>query len=176
MRVSVLLLLLALRGALAAPGEPADALDVTGPMPSMVDKYVEGIARPFWEGRARRVADLRTPAAIEGRRRWARREFLRMIDGLPEKTPLDARITGRFERDGYRVENLIFESMPGMYVPANLYIPLGGRGHYPAVLGAAGHTAASKAEPNFQRVWISLARRGFVVIAFDPPEIGRAHV
>jgi dienelactone hydrolase len=51
-------------------------------------------------------------------------------------------------------------------------MPRAGRAPYPAVLGAAGHTDASKAEPNFQRVWISLAKRGFVVIAFDPPAQG----
>src|SRR3954469_1903923 len=35
---------------------------------------------------------------------------------LPPKTPLNARVTGRVERDAYSIENVIFESRPGFLV------------------------------------------------------------
>lgn len=73
-------------------------------------------------------------------------------------------------RDGCRIEKLIFESLPKFYVTANVYVPDSGPGTFPAVLGTAGHSDPRKAQSNYQRGWTSLARRGFVVLAFDPPE------
>ena len=54
-----------------------------------------------------------------------RRQLLDMLglDPLPPRTPLNARVTGGFERDGYRVENIVFESRPKLYVTGNLYLP-----------------------------------------------------
>jgi cephalosporin-C deacetylase-like acetyl esterase len=102
-----------------------------------------------------------------------RAKMLQEIGGLPvAKTPLNARVTGGFQREGYRVENVAFESLPGFVVTANLYIPTGGTGPFPAVLGTAGHSNAGKAEPTYQNAWITLARRGYVVLAYDPPGQG----
>jgi hypothetical protein len=61
------------------------------------------------------------------------------LDPLPAKTPLNARITGEFQRDDYRVERLVFESMPGLYVTGNLYLPRELKGRAPAVLYVCGH-------------------------------------
>ena len=36
------------------------------------------------------------------------------------------------------------------------------------MLGTAGHANEGKASPTYQNVWVSLARRGFVVLAYDP--------
>lgn len=96
-----------------------------------------------------------------------------LMGGLPnERTPLNARVTGGFSRQGYRVEHVVFESLPGFRVTANLYIPSEGSGPFPAVLGAAGHSDIGKANGTYQAVWISLARRGYVVLAYDPPGQG----
>ena len=61
------------------------------------------------------------------------KRFLYMLglDPMPPKTPLNARITGAFERDGYRVENIVFESMPRLYVTGNLYLPKNVTGRAP---------------------------------------------
>ena len=53
----------------------------------------------------------------------------------PERTPLNARITGIVERDTYRIENVIFDSRPGFPVTANLYIPKNAKLPAPAVVG-----------------------------------------
>jgi hypothetical protein len=42
---------------------------------------------------------------------------------LPEKTPLNATVTGTLERPTFKVEKLHFQSMPGLYVTGNLYLP-----------------------------------------------------
>ncbi len=99
--------------------------------------------------------------------------MLELIGGLPQfRTPLNARVTGVVERPGYRVEKLLFDSLPGFHVTANLYVPLGKPGPFPAVLGTAGHSQAGKAGATYQRAWISLVRRGYVVLAWDPPGQG----
>ncbi len=96
-----------------------------------------------------------------------------LMGGLPqEKTPLNARITGGFTREGYRVEHVLFESLPGFKVTANLYLPSSGSAPFPAVLGTAGHSDVGKAADTYQAAWISLARRGYVVLAYDPPGQG----
>jgi cephalosporin-C deacetylase-like acetyl esterase len=93
------------------------------------------------------------------------------IGGLPEKTPLNARVTGTLEREGYRVEKLVYESIPNFFVTANVYVPAA-TGPFPAVVGVAGHSDSGKAIATYQHVWISLAKRGFLVLAFDPPGQG----
>ena len=60
---------------------------------------------------------------------------------------------------------MIYESLPGFYVTANLYRP-NRPGRYPAVLLQAGHTQEGKAEP--QWLAANLALKGFVSLAFDP--------
>lgn len=112
-------------------------------------------------------------ADLAARQKYVKEKILASIGGLPAiRSPLNARVTKSFSRDGYRVENVIYESLPGFYVTANLYVPTTGQAPYPALLGVAGHSANGKASATYQHVWISLARRGFVVLAFDPPGQG----
>ncbi len=136
-----------------------------------VDQYLTGIAEGQWKARAARVAALSTPAQVAERQKYIRAKMLEEIGGFPAKTPLNPRITGTLERTGYRVEKLIYESRPHFYVTANLYVPEGA-GPFPAVLGTAGHSDSGKAYPLYQRTWIGLAKRGFVVLAYDPPAQG----
>ena len=53
------------------------------------------------------------------------------LDPLPPRTPLNARITGSFEGEGYRVEKIAFESQPRLYVTGNLYLPRAGARNRP---------------------------------------------
>lgn len=102
-----------------------------------------------------------------------RAKMERTIGGLPDvRADLNAHVTGSFERPGYRVEKLFFESLPGFRVTADLYIPTTGPGPFPAVLGVAGHSDNGKASATYQHMWITLARRGYVVLAYDPPGQG----
>ena len=58
---------------------------------------------------------------------------------LPERTPLNAVIHGRIEKDDYTVEKVSFESLPGHYVTGNLYLPKTIKGKIPAVVSPHGH-------------------------------------
>ena len=58
---------------------------------------------------------------------------------MPDPTPLNAVIHGRVTRDGYTVDRVYFESLPGHFVTGSLYRPAGRPGRLPAVLLPHGH-------------------------------------
>src|SRR3989449_2762156 len=96
-----------------------------------------------------------------------RQRLLQMIGGLPEvKTNLRPRVTGRIQMDGFTIEKLIFQSLPGVYVTALVYVPDDHSKKHPAVLVPAGH--ASDGKFHYQALSQRLAGRGYVVISWDP--------
>lgn len=58
---------------------------------------------------------------------------------MPTKTPLNAVIHGKIDRDDYTIEKVYFESAPGFYCTGNLYRPKNIKGKVPVVLSAHGH-------------------------------------
>ncbi|MCF3109878.1 acetylxylan esterase [Niabella sp. CC-SYL272] len=97
------------------------------------------------------------------------REKIRSCLGpWPQKTPLNARVTGIIKRKDYRIEKIIFESRPGFPVTGNLYIPVNRKGRMPAVLGTCGHGDAAKEYPSYQSFAQGLAKQGYVVFIYDP--------
>ena len=68
--------------------------------------------------------------------------------------------------DGFRIEKLAYESLPGFWVTANLYAPADGEGPFPAVLLAPGHEASGKQSQ--YSFGVNLARNGIVALAIDP--------
>jgi dienelactone hydrolase len=86
----------------------------------------------------------------------------------PEKTPLNARITGKVERENYTIEKIIFESRPNFLVTANLYLPKGRKHPFPGVLGTCGHSDNGKAAAAYQSFCQGLAKKGYVVLIYDP--------
>lgn len=96
-----------------------------------------------------------------------RKKFLRMIGGLPEtKTPLNARITGTLQGDGFRIEKLLYESLPKVHVSALVYVPENGEKEHPAVLVPCGHAPSGKI--HYQELCQRLVKRGYLVICWDP--------
>ncbi len=123
------------------------------------------------EARARRKAALdaiRSPEQVRERIEAVRRKVWELIGGPLEKSPLNPSTAGTLERRDYRIEKVIFESLPQVYVTAHLYIPKAGQPPFPAVLAPLGHTREGKAYRNYQVVYQTLARKGYVVLAFDP--------
>jgi len=130
--------------------------------------YLRALARRAYERRNRELAKLTTPQAVRARQEWARKTFWKLVGRMPERTPLNARATGAFERPGYRLEKLIYESRPNFHITANLYIPTAGQPPFPGVLFQMGHSLNGKAADLYQRCCQGLVRLGFLVLAFDP--------
>src|SRR6185436_16251802 len=72
------------------------------------------------------------------------------------------------EREGYRIEKIVFESQPRFFVTANLYLPTRGLPPYPAILYPLGHEPGGKSYPVWQQMLATLARNGYVALTWDP--------
>jgi hypothetical protein len=69
------------------------------------------------------IDKLQTKEEWKKRQADVRKKLLDIIGPFPDKTPLNVRVTGTIQKEGFRVEKLIYESMPGYYVTAALFIP-----------------------------------------------------
>lgn len=82
--------------------------------------------------------------------------------------PLNIKETGTIQMKGYTVKNLTFQTRPGIYATANLYVP-DGKGPFPAVINMLGHWTKGKIDPSGpQAVGHSLALNGYVCLTIDP--------
>lgn len=102
-----------------------------------------------------------------------RRQYMEMmgVDNLPpvnQRPPLNVTVTGVIERPKYRVEKLYYESLPNLFVPANLYIPNGLTSPAPTVLYVCGHAAQQKS--HYQGHPRRFAELGFVCLLIETLE------
>jgi len=132
------------------------------------DYYVEAVREARME-REKRLREIRTRKQAEKYRDYVM-SAIRKAFPLPEhKTPLNARVTGVLEKPGYRIEKVIFESRPGLFVTGNLYLPSVMKKKAPGVIAAIGHvTVEGKAYPLYQEFCLRLVKSGFVVLSYDP--------
>lgn len=131
-------------------------------------EFLSGLAREAYDRRNRAIAGLVSPRALAERQAWVRKTFWDLVGGAPERTPLNLRTLSSFERPGYRLEKIVYESQPELHIPANLYLPTTGKPPYPGVLFQMGHSLNGKAAEPYQKCCQGLARLGYVVLAFDP--------
>ena len=129
-------------------------------------KYQVDIAWKQDDARRKRFEGIRDEQDLFHLQQELREKLLAMIGGLPtKKTPLHPQITGRIQMDGFHIEKLIFQSLPGIYVTALVYVPDDGKKH-PAILVPCGH--ASDGKFHYQALAQRLVQRGYVVISWDP--------
>ena len=129
---------------------------------------------------------MKTRDDVERRQADVRATVLRLIGGLPEERgDLAAKTAGGFRGDGFAVERVMYDSLPGLHVTANVYVPTGATGPFPAVVLSPGHSPGGKTE--LYDLGGNLARAGFVALAWDPvgqgervqhfdPELGTSKV
>lgn len=145
-----------------------------GPREEMMTRYLLARVDAAWEQWKHNYEARTDPAAIAAYQGERRRYLLNAIGGLPERTPLNPRVTGTRYRDGYRVELVMFESQPGHVVTGNVYVPESSAWQppYPAVLVPCGHYIAGKAAEEYQAMGALLALNGMVALVFDPIDQG----
>ncbi|MDB6034316.1 MAG: hypothetical protein JWM16_4654 [Verrucomicrobiales bacterium] len=114
-------------------------------------------------------------------RRDTYREQLQEMLGLmpmPEKTDLNARVTRRVEHEDFIVENVHFQTMPGLYITANLYLPRNTPKPVPAILCVTGHgpvitngvSYGNKVSYQHHGEWF--ARNGYASLVLDTIQLG----
>ncbi|WP_345269047.1 alpha/beta hydrolase [Nibrella viscosa] len=91
------------------------------------------------------------------------------LQKMPAFAPLKPMRHSLRTMNGYTVENVAFESVPGFFVTGNLYRPVGMKGKTAAVLCPHGHTAKQDARfvEQTQQRCATMARMGAVVFVYD---------
>ncbi|MBD3673153.1 MAG: prolyl oligopeptidase family serine peptidase [Planctomycetaceae bacterium] len=152
----------------ATAAQKADQLESLNRFPRMVQEYFVSRVRAAERAMLEAQHALRTKADAEAYVKQVQARARESFGPFPERTPLNARITGVVERDEYKIEKLIFESRPGFLVTANLYLPKGRPFPAPAVVGTCGHSNNGKAAGAYQSFSQGLAKQGYVCLIYDP--------
>jgi dienelactone hydrolase len=137
------------------------------PPRKMLYAFLQAEAKKHFDARRQAVAALKTPDDLKRRQQDLRARFLEALGGFPEKTPLNARVIGTDQGDGYRLQRVVYESRPDHHVTALFYLPEG-KGPFPGVLMPCGHSANGKAAEAYQRACILMAKNGLAVLCYDP--------
>lgn len=166
--------------ATATPGadSPRNSARDTSRGDAMIAAYFRAETRKLTE---RSLAAVQTKSDWEQIREVERIHLLDMLglDPMPKKTPLNAQVTGTVEHDEFLVENLHFQSRPGLYVTANLYRPKETNGKkLPAILYVCGHGRVKKDgisygnKTHYQHHGAWFARNGYVCLTIDTLQLG----
>ena len=126
------------------------------------------------------LADIRSLEDWQNRKPLYRRQLLEMLglDPLPARTDLKVAPAGRLESDKFTVEKFHFQSMPGLYVTANLFVPKNLPGKAPAILYLCGHSRVvedgisygNKVTYQHHPAWF--AEHGYVALIIDTLDLG----
>ena len=140
---------------------------VSGETREQLIQYLDNLAGTQLQQRQQAVSQIHNRAEADRRKAMVRQKILQLIGGLPERSgPVAVKQFGSLAGDGFRVEKVAYESLPGFWVTANVYLPAEGTGPFPAIVVAPGHGAAGKVED-----WSwggNFARNGITVLAYDP--------
>lgn len=120
-----------------------------------------------------------TSAAWKSRAKQIREHLLKGagLEKYPEKGPLNPIFGEKRVFDGYQVQNVAFESLPGVYVTGSLYTPTNSKEMLPGILNTHGHWTkpgdVGRYRPDAQKRFASLARMGAMVWAYDAVGYGQ---
>ncbi len=149
--------------------EPAAAVDLRV-LPAADRGMLERHAR----GRVRRIleAERREWDAVHSRQDWERFRDRRVealkasLGSFPTRGPLDVRVAKEYPGQGYRRQDLAYQSRPGLWVTANLYLPGRAAGRRPAIVIVHSHHRP-RTQAELQDMGILWARAGSVVLIMD---------
>jgi hypothetical protein len=128
-------------------------------------------AKPGWQERLERATQ--TPAAWKARREEVRRQILVAAGLYPEfeRPPLKPEIFGKVDGDGYTVERVDLETLPGLHLTGSLYRPKMALPPFPVILSPHGHWKEGRftqeKDGNLPARGITFARLGFVCFMYD---------
>lgn len=114
-------------------------------------------------------AKISTVEELKAYNQEMRAKFIEGIGGLIEvDAPLNAEIIRKEDCGEFHMETIMFQSRPGTYVPATMYIPKGIELPAPAILFVCGHSDNGRMYKEYQIVCRTLVKAGFIVFAMDP--------
>jgi dienelactone hydrolase len=154
--------------ALAQP-KPADLKPGDAMIQAYLNAETDKLSQKFLDG-------AKTLEEWTAKRPRLHREYMDMLGlwPLPEKNPLKATITRTFENQGVVIDNLHYQSRPGLYVTANLYRPKGNTKKLPTILYVCGHTNKGRDgnKTAFQDHGLWFASNGYNCLVLDTLQLG----
>lgn len=145
----------------------------------------DAMLNDYFQRETRKVT-LRSAAMLQNVDDWPRlkadlrRQLFEMLglQPLPARSDLKAEVTGTLERDGVIVENIVFQSRPGLYVTANFYRPAEQEGPLPTILYVCGHgrvkidgvSYGNKTHYQHHGTWF--AKNGYTCLTIDTLQLG----
>ena len=136
--------------------------------PRMVQEHFVRRLRVHDDIHRNRILAIKSKAQAQAYVNDVQRKIQLAFGPWPAKTPLKPRVTKVLKRDGFRIENVIFESRPGFLVTANLYLPENTEKPVPGVVGTCGHSSNGKQAEPYQAFAQGLARLGYACLIYDP--------
>jgi cephalosporin-C deacetylase-like acetyl esterase len=131
---------------------------------AQLNPYLNAIGDAQLAQRAQTIAALRTKSDAERRQADVRKTILGLVGGLPAITgPVSVKRFATVEDDGFHIENVAYESAPGYWVAANVYVPAG-TGPFPAMVIVPGHGPGKAWQYSFGAAF---ARAGIVTLSID---------
>ena len=131
----------------------------------MMRIYLRHIEAKALKMRLEKYELLKTPEQVLAYQKAMREFCFEQLDLPLKQTRLNARIVGQKRYKDFRIEKILYESQPGFYVSAIIYLPLT-EGPHPAVVVLSGDELMGKAA--YQKVGIGLARNGMAALLPDP--------
>jgi hypothetical protein len=155
----------------------AAALAQTGPYERMLESqrqvsdYLIRCARRITDKAAKELESRQSWEAVRARRLEEMRDMLGLLP-WPARTPLNAKVANVLDKGSYTVENIVFESLPRIYVTGNLYLPKQPSGRVPAIVYVCGHSPSPYGDKvQYQRHGISFAKNGYAALILDSIQI-----
>ena len=142
------------------PNSPANAGRIA------LYNYLDKIAEQDTAARRAAIEKITTREQAIARQQEVRAKLLELMGGNFEKTPLNAKVLGSTQLDGFKIEKVLYESQPNFFVTALLYLPDNRTARLPAIVMAPGHGATGKAGD--YAMASTFARNGFAVLSYDP--------
>jgi dienelactone hydrolase len=137
--------------------------DRPGPVPDERVREKRHTRSPF------EFPEYRTKQEWEARRAEIRRKIL-VSAGLwpmPGKCPLNVKVVDEIDRDGYTIEKLHIETLPGVYFPGALYRPKGRTGQFPAIINPHGHGKLGRMSGAVQIRCANFALQGYIAFSYN---------
>jgi dienelactone hydrolase len=139
---------------------------------SLLLNYLDKQAFDYYDLRDKEIEKLKTADDWIRRQSEVKKKLMGFMGTFPEKGPLNPRVTGIIKKDGYRIEKIVYESFPGLYVTGCLYVPEKIKKNAPAILNVIGHNQEAFRNALYQVINYNLVKKGIIVFAIDPPGQG----
>jgi cephalosporin-C deacetylase-like acetyl esterase len=148
--------------------------ETDSPQPAFQNNIRDYLSKVAAEITDNSLSDINSVADWEKVQPQRHQEFIEMMGiqdyAEKEKPDLNVKVTGTIQHDGYRIEKLYYESLPGLYVPAHLYIPNNIEKPAAAILYVNGHSPTQNIR--YQPYPAKFAQLGFVCLIIETIQFG----